>query len=286
MAIEVIAEIGNTHLGDMERAKKLCKLAYASGAKYIKTQKRHPDSSTPDHIKHLPHPNPSFAYGETYLEHRQNLEFSIEQHKELFDYCAELGFHYTSSVWDLISAKEIASLNPEFIKIPSATNNDNQMMNWLYDNYGGEIHISTGMTTPKEKDEIIDNLDKHGRGKDVVLYHAVSGYPVPFSEACMLEIERLKKDYGSTIKSVGFSNHCLGIAVDMAAVCLGVSHIERHFIDDRTVRHTDAAASLEPGGLMKLIRDIKVIEISMAYKDQDLMPCEIANRDKLRKQYD
>jgi sialic acid synthase len=286
MPVKLIAEIGNTHLGDMDRAKKLCKLASASDAYCVKTQKRDPDSSTPENIKNLPHPNPHFAYGPTYLDHRKNLELTIDQHKELFDYCQMLGIKYTSSVWDLISAKEIATLNPEFIKIPSATNNDFETLNWLFENYGGEVHISTGMTTDKEKQELIDVIVNSGRGKDVILYHTTSGYPVPFEESCMLEIEKLRRNYGSIVKSIGFSNHCLGIALDIVAVCLEVSHIERHFIDDRTVRHTDAAASLEPGAFMKLVRDVRVAESSMSYKPQEIMPCEMANREKLRKIHD
>jgi sialic acid synthase len=280
--VYIIAEIGCSHLGDIKRAKMLCKLAYECGADYVKTQKRDPDISTPEHIKHKPHPNAAFAYGKTYLEHRKNLELPIEVHEEINDFCNNLGIKYTSSVWDLTSAKEFVSLNPDFIKIPSAINNDFAMLNYLQDNYNGEIHISLGMTTHAERDTLIKEIQRNGRAKDTVLYHTTSGYPVPFAEACILEISRLRDDYGSLVKSVGFSNHCLGIAVDVAAVVLGASHIERHFIDDRTLPHSDASASLEPGALKKLVRDIHVVEQSLSYRDDDLLPCEIANRNKLR----
>ena len=103
-----------------------------------------------------PHPNPANSYGDTYGAHREYLEFDVNQHAELKAYCEEIGIVYSTSVWDTTSAKEIASLNPEYIKIPSACNNNYDMLGWLCDNYKGEIHISTGMTTKGEADELVN----------------------------------------------------------------------------------------------------------------------------------
>ena len=121
----VIAEIGGTHAGDLNRAKNLAKLAKLSGADILKTQKRNPKESVKKEMWDKPHPNEIFSYGATYLEHRMNLELSIEQHKELKDYCESIDIEYSTSVWDITSTKEVIGLNPAMIKIPSASNNKN-----------------------------------------------------------------------------------------------------------------------------------------------------------------
>ncbi|NJL70119.1 MAG: hypothetical protein HC888_00290 [Candidatus Competibacteraceae bacterium] len=112
----VIAEIGAVHAGKLDRAKELVKLASSAGSHYAKFQKRNPVESTPKHLWHLPHSNARFSYGKTYLEHRQNLELTIEQHAELKRYCESLNIGYATSVWDMTSANEVVSLNPDFIK--------------------------------------------------------------------------------------------------------------------------------------------------------------------------
>ena len=180
------------------------------------------------------------------------MELTIGQHRELKAYADKLGIIYSSSVWDMTSAVEIASLKPVFIKIPSAMNIHFEMLEWLCNNYEGEIHVSAGMTTRRELDKIIDFFLEKKRNKDVVLYSCTSGYPVPFEDVCLMEIKRLNDKYGHIVKSIGFSGHHLGIAVDIAAYILGAEWIERHFTLDRTWKGTDHAASLEPDGLRRL----------------------------------
>ena len=149
----LIAEIGCNHKGDMEIAKELIKVAsiYCK-ADVVKFQKRcNHELLTVDQYN-APHPNPINSYGKTYGEHREFLEFTVEQHKELKEYCEQMNIIYSTSVWDITSAKEITKLNPQFIKIPSASNNEYLMLEWLCDNYGGEIHVSLGMTTHEEEE--------------------------------------------------------------------------------------------------------------------------------------
>ena len=146
----VIAEVGCNHKGDLELAKEFIKIAkiYAK-ADVVKFQKRDVETWAkrfPEQYN-APHPNPANAYGKTYKEHRENLEFNLEQNRILKEYCDEIGIVYSTSVWDMKSAQEIVTLNPELIKIPSACNTNLEMLSWLCDNYDGEIHISTGMTT-------------------------------------------------------------------------------------------------------------------------------------------
>ena len=277
----VIAEIGCNHKGDIEIAKELIKVAKIfCNADAVKFQKRNNKELLTDEQYNQPHPNPSNSYGETYGLHREYLEFDIHQHTELKRYCEEIGIIYSTSVWDLTSAKEIASLNPAFIKIPSACNNNFEMLGWLCDYFKGEIHISTGMTTKSEIEEIIQFFSDKKRTGDVVLYNCTSGYPVPFEDVCLLDIVLLLEKYKNKVKHIGFSGHHLGIAVDIAAYTLGATIIERHYTIDRTWKGTDHAASLEPMGLRKLTRDLKAVHNALSYKSVDVLPIEKIQRNK------
>ncbi|WP_336127231.1 N-acetylneuraminate synthase family protein [Mesoflavibacter sp. CH_XMU1422-2] len=281
----VIAEIGCNHKGDMEIAKELIKVAKIfCNVDAVKFQKRHNKELLTEVQYNAPHPNPINSYGDTYGAHREFLEFDVKQHQELKDYCEDIGLDYSTSVWDLTSAKEIAGLQPKFIKIPSACNNNVKMLTWLCDHYDGELHISTGMTTKEEIDDLVSLFKTHNRAKDLVLYNCTSGYPVPFKDVCLLDINILKEKYGAEVKHIGFSGHHLGIAVDMAAYTLGANVIERHYTLDRTWKGTDHAASLEPAGLRKLSRDLIAVYESLTYKTQDILPIEQVQRDKLKNQ--
>jgi sialic acid synthase len=280
---KVIAEIGCNHKGDITIAKELIKVAKIfCNADTVKFQKRNNRELLTEEQYNAPHPNPANAYGNTYGEHREYLEFSVAQHAELKKYCAEFDIEYASSVWDLSSARDIASLNPVLIKVPSACNNNFEMLNWLSENYKGEIHISTGMTTKDEIDEIVTFFVRKNRAQDLVLYGCTSGYPVPFEDICLLEINNLKSKYGHLVKEIGFSGHHLGIAVDVVAYALGATVIERHYTLDRTWKGTDHAASLEPDGLRRLVRDLRAVEKALTNKKKDILDIEMVQREKLK----
>lgn len=279
----VIAEIGCNHKGDFEIAKEMIQRAKVyCNADIVKFQKRNNLELLGVEGYNAPHPNPVNSYGETYGKHRDFLEFTVEQHAELKKYCEEIGIVYSTSVWELTSAKEIAGLHPQLIKIPSACNNNFKMLGWLCDNYEGEIHLSVGMTEKASIQKIVDFFIEKKRNKDLVLYSCTSGYPVPFEDVCLLEIKRLKEQYGDVVKAIGFSGHHLGIAVDVAAYTLGAEFIERHFTLDRTWKGTDHAASLEPEGLRRLVRDLHAVEKAMTYKDEDLLEIEKPQYAKLK----
>ncbi|WP_438963028.1 N-acetylneuraminate synthase family protein [Nonlabens sp.] len=278
-----IAEIGGNHKGDMEIAKELIKVAAIfCKVDAVKFQKRHNIELLTKEQYEAPHPNPVNSYGDTYGAHREFLEFDVHQHAELKAYCEEVGITYSTSVWDLTSAKEIAGLHPEFIKIPSACNNHYEMLGWLCENYTGEIHCSTGMTTKDEVEELVEFFEKHNRAKDLVLYNCTSGYPVPFPDVCLLDITTMIQKYGDRVKTIGFSGHHLGIAVDVAAYTLGANVVERHYTLDRTWKGTDHSASLEPAGMRKLARDLKAVHQALDYKATDILPIEQVQRDKLK----
>ncbi len=279
----IIAEAGCNHKGDMDIAKELIRTAAMfCNADVIKFQKRCVREVLTDEQYYAPHPNPKNSYGKTYGEHRNFLEFSIDQHVELKKYCDKFNILYSTSVWDMTSAKEIAGINPPMIKIPSACNNHYEMLEWLCDNYTGEIHVSLGMTTYEEENKLIELFEKKHRMKDLVIYVCTSGYPVPFEDVCLLEITRIYKEYGTKAKEIAFSGHHLGIAIDIAAYTLGASTIERHYTLDRTWKGTDHAASLEPDGIRRLKRDLDAVYKSLTFKDKEILDIEKVQREKLK----
>lgn len=274
----VIAELGCNHQGNMDLAKEMIKQAKLAGAHYCKFQKRD--------INNYPKEwndiyNSENSFGKTYIDHRRFLEFNIEQHKELKRYCEDyIGIGYSCSVWDIQSAKEIIPLILDYIKIPSACNNNYKLLEYVYSNYNEFIHISLGMATREERQSLLFWLEtsEHKYEDKTIPYWTTSDYPVKFEELYLMEIFSLAfNGY-----EVGFSGHHLGIAADIAAYTLGASYIERHFTLDRTMKGTDQSASLEPSGLQKLCRDLKAVHKSLSYKGEGITKGEKKNREKLR----
>lgn len=279
----VVAEIGCNHKGNMEIAREMIETAamYCK-ADVVKFQKRcNRELLTPEEYN-APHPHPENSYGETYGQHREFLEFDLDQHRQLQAWCNEYGIEYSTSVWDLTSAKEITSLHPKLIKIPSACNLNKGMLDYLCEHFEGEIHVSFGMTTREEEEQIIQFFEEKNRNQDLVIYNCTSGYPVPFEDICLLELKRMREQYENRVKAIGFSGHHLGIAVDSAAVALGAEWIERHFTLDRTWKGTDHAASLEPDGVRKLARDCRAVALALQYKKEDILDIEKVQRRKLK----
>ena len=291
--VKVISEIGCNHKGDMEIAKELIRVsAHVCKADIAKFQKRNNRELLTPEEYNRPHPVPANAYGETYGAHREALEFDTDQHKDLIECCRENGIAYSTSVWDLTSAKEMAALNPPLLKIPSATNQHYELQGYLCEHYAGEIHVSTGMSTGDEIANLVAFYEERGRAQDLVVYSCTSGYPVAFEDICLFEIRNLMENFGGRVKGIGFSGHHLGIAADVAALAVGrameadgkgrFTHIERHFTLDRTWKGTDHAASLEPDGMRRLCRDLKHVDDALSYKGQEILPVEQVQRDKLK----
>ena len=280
---KVIAEIGCNHKGDMQIAKDLIVSAKDCGADIAKFQKRNNKELLPESQYNSPHPNPINSYGKTYGEHREFLEFSKDQHKELIAFCESIDIEYSTSVWDVTSAKEISDLNPKLIKVPSASNTHYDMLKVLRDEYDGEVHVSFGMTTLDEQEKLVSFFEEKKQAKSrLVIYSCTSGYPVPFEDVCLLEILKIKERFIDRVKEIGFSGHHLGISIDIASYVLGATWIERHFTMDRTWKGTDHAASLEPAGLSKLTRDLKATFKALTYKESEILAIEQVQRDKLK----
>lgn len=281
----VVAEIGCNHKGDVLIAKKMILAAKNAGADYVKFQKRDNKYLLGSQY-YEPHPVAENSYGKNYGEHRDFLEFSINQHKDLFKFCKKHKIKYSVSVWEKNSAIEFvkSKLPLEYIKVPSACNTDFELLEYLGKKFKKKIHISLGMTSDKEINQIFSLFKKLKRTKDLVFYSCTSDYPVKNEDVHLLDVIDLRKKFERKIEAIAFSGHHLGISHDVAAVTLGAKFVERHFTLDRTWKGTDHAASLEPQGLTKLVRDINLINNSLKSKPGNkILKCEFNQRNKLKR---
>lgn len=283
MSPKIICEIGCNHKGNLKIAEKMVKIAKEfCNVDVVKFQKRNPKELLAESDYNKPHPVPQNSFGSTYGEHREFLEFDMEQHTKLKKFCEKHNIEYSTSVWDITSAKEISLLKPDMIKIPSAVNNNFDLLRWLYNNYSGEIHISLGMTLDSEEKELIKIAKKTKKLKKTVLYHCVSSYPVDVKDLYLLEIKKLLQKYESDVLGIGFSGHHTGIAADISAITLGAKYLERHFTLDRTWKGTDHAASLEPDGMRRVTRDVKNVASALKFKNTEIVDVETEQRKKLK----
>lgn len=266
----VSAEAGCNHQGDIRTAKKMIRAAADAGCSVVKFQKRTPFLMSQAH-KDKPYDNPH-SFGKTYGEHRQALEFNSQQHAELWNQCRMEGIEYAVSVWDEQAFLDVKHLSAPFIKIPSARNEDMDLLRVVADGWKGEVHVSNGMADPG-----IEKEWKTLFGDRLVVYVATSSYPCRFSDVCLKDIIRLKE----AGYRVGLSGHHQGIAIDVAAAALGVEWVERHFTLDRCMRGTDHAASLEKDGITKLVRDIDALKSAWNVR-HGVLPCEVETRAKLK----
>ena len=281
--IFLVAEIGCNHMGDLSIAKKLIDQAKQCGADYVKFQKRDNKILFSKKEYNSKHPVPQNSFGKTYGEHREYLEFNLSQHKKIISYCRKKKIKYACSVWDINSAKVISRISKDYIKVPSATNLNFKVLDYLSKNYKGDIHISTGMTSSNELDQIINFLDKRKALKKTVLYSCTSSYPANTDDVKLLDILKLKQKYGKYLKAIGFSGHHRGLSIDNAAIPLGANWFERHFTFDRTAKGTDHAASLEAEGLKKLRGRLDETNQTLNYKPNQILKNEKFQRNYLKK---
>lgn len=282
-AAKVVAEIGCNHMGSPLIAKDLIFCAKEAGADYVKFQKRNNKELLSLEQYNAPHPVPKNSFGETYGAHREFLEFDLQEHRSLLEYCNEIGIGYSSSAWDLSSALDLISLDVDFIKVPSACNNNFGLLQALRDEYFGQVQISVGMTTREEVGNIVDFFENENQARDrLVIYSCTSGYPVAAEDVSLLEIKWLKNVYGDRVKEIGFSGHHLGTNIDIAAYTLGATWVERHFTKDKGWKGTDHSASLTPDELAALVNSLKEVKLALSFKSEEILPVEKIQRVKLK----
>ena len=270
----VIAEIGINHNGSLDIAKKLIDIAALSGCDAVKFQKRNPDMCVPEHQKNIMRDTPWGTM--SYLEYKYRVEFGKEEYDEINSYCKDKGIAWSASPWDLDSLQFLNQYDLPFIKVPSAMLTNIELLSACAAS-SKKVILSTGMSTEQEIDQAVTILKQST--KDFALLHCNSSYPAPLNELNLSAIKTLQQKYNC---EVGYSGHEFRLGTTVAAVYLGASIIERHITLDRTMWGTDHMSSVEPQGLIKLVKGIR--ELEEAYGDGIIQVTETEKpiRTKLR----
>lgn len=287
MKVNVIAEIGiNYAFGEdqtlfRENAKRLIDIAAAAGCNFAKLQKRTPKICVPDHQKEKEKKVPWRKDPTTYLQYKEDVEFSRSELYDLTKYADDHGIELFTSVWDVVSAEQMAEVGHRVAKIPSALLTDDQLLAAVHKNFEFSI-LSTGMSTQEEIDRAVDILDP-----DVIM-HTNSVYPTPIEDLNLSYLtylsERFTLDPPNTFNPmIGYSSHYYGIADVLPAMALGATWIEKHITLDHTLWGSDQSASLEPHGLFEMMKKIRDMEKAFGgYGPRTVFPGEEEKRKSLR----
>jgi len=269
----IIAEIGINHNGDLEVAKKLIDAAVAAGCDAVKFQKRTPEVCVPLDQRDILRDTP---WGRmTYMDYRYKVEFGHNEYSIIDIYCRDKNIAWFVSPWDEPAVDFIEQFNPVCYKIASASVTDEGLLNRLKAT-GRPLILSTGMSTMDEIEAAVKILD----GDTLLLAHSTSTYPCKPEELNLRMIQTLQKQFSCPI---GYSGHEVGLQTTCAAVTLGATFIERHITLDRAMWGSDQAASVEPGGFMRLVRDIRTIEQALGDGVKRVYESEMGARAKLRR---
>jgi len=268
----VIAEIGINHNGDIEIAKKLIDVAVTAGCNAVKFQKRTIDVVyTAEELAR----SRESPFGTTNGDLKHGLEFGETEYQEIDRYCKEKGIPWLASCWDEQSVDFIAQFDTPCFKIASASLTDVDLLCYTRAK-GKPILLSTGMSTLEQIDHAVEVLGKD----DLVILHSCSTYPAYYEELNLKVISVFIQRYGVL---VGYSGHETGIPSSVASVVLGACMVERHITLDRSMWGSDQAASLEPNGITRLIRDIRLVETSMGDGVKRIGEREVPIMQKLRR---
>ena len=277
----IIGEIGINHNGDLDVAKRLIDIATVSGCDAVKFQKRNPEVCVPEHQKNVLRSTP---WGEmTYLEYKYRVEFEKEEYDIIDSYCKERNIHWSASPWDMDSLTFLEQYDIPFLKVPSAMLTNDELLEGCVAT-GKRIIFSTGMSTQQEIDHAVEVLrtakENYNNPHTMGLLHCNSTYPAPLKDLNLSAIKTLANQYPDF--EIGYSGHEFRLGTSVAAVYLGASIIERHITLDRTMWGSDHMSSVEPQGLIKLVKGIR--ELEEAYGDGIIQVTESEKvvRDKLR----
>jgi N-acetylneuraminate synthase len=268
----IVAEIGINHNGDCEIAKRLIDAAKAAGCDAVKFQKRTPELCVPPDQRDVPRETPWGVI--PYIEYRNRLELGEAEYESIDRYCREVQIPWFGSFWDEPSLRFLERFNPVCHKVPSALLVRDDLL-LAARATGRPLIISTGMSAWNEIRRAVDLLGE----EKLVINHSTSTYPCPPAELNLRMIETLRETFGCPI---GYSGHEVGLQTTYAAVCLGAGLVERHITLDRTMWGNDHAASVEPGGFTRLVRDIRVIEQALGNGVKQVYESERAAMARLR----
>jgi len=273
----IIAEVGTNHMGDVKIAKQIIDVAKQCGCDAVKFQKKDVEKIYTEEFLNSPLDSP---WGTTQREMRLHREFSDKEFKEIDQYCKKLEIPWFVSCWDTGSQKQMRKFKTKYNKVASAMLVHKELLKLIAEE-GKYTFISTGMNTMKE----ISKAIKIFRDNDCPfeLMHCHSAYPMPLEEANLRTIETLRKKFKC---KVGYSGHEPGAtSVTIPAVMLGATSIERHVTINRTWYGHDQSASLEPLGLMRMVRDVKQIDMIMGDGKKVIHASELPNIKKLRQKF-
>jgi N-acetylneuraminate synthase len=268
----IVAEIGINHNGDLDIARKLISAAHLAGCDAVKFQKRTIEVVYTAEELAKPRDNP---FGSTNGDLKRGLEFGREQYMALDEYCRMLKIQWFASCWDEAAVDFIAQFDPPCFKIASASLTDDKLLKH-HRRLKKPIILSTGMSTLEQIDHAVGVLGK----EDLILMHTTSTYPAKTEELNLACIGQLKKRYNLP---VGYSGHEVGLSTSLTAATLGACMIERHITLDRALWGSDQAASVEPNGLARLVRDIHTVEKAMGDGVKRVLDSEVSIIKKLRR---
>ena len=274
MKTYIIAEIGINHNGSLEVAKKLIDIAAVSGCDAVKFQKRNPDVCVPEHQKSIPRDTPWGTM--SYLDYKYRMEFGKEEYDEIDTYCKEKGIAWSASPWDMDSLRFLEQYDLPFIKMPSAMMTNEPLMRAAAKS-GKKIIFSCGMSTLDETDQAVRWMEEESA--KFALLHCNSTYPAPLEDLNLKCIQTLKERYAC---EVGYSGHEFRLGTTVASIYLGATIVERHITLDRTMWGSDHLASVEPQGLIKLVKGIRELEIALGDGNKVVTDGELPVRKKLR----
>ncbi|ACF15023.1 N-acetylneuraminate synthase [Chloroherpeton thalassium ATCC 35110] len=270
----IIAEIGINHNGSVEVAKKLIDGAALAGCDAVKFQKRTPEICVPRDQWEIERDTP---WGRmTYIDYRHKVEFTKDEYAEIDRYCKEKGIIWFASCWDEEAVDFIEQFEPLCYKAASASLTDISLLK-KKKSTGRPLMISTGMSSMEEIQVAVDAI-----GKDnLLIAHSTSTYPCPVKELNLRMIQTLKGLYPEC--PIGYSGHEVGLSTTWASVALGATFIERHITLDRAMWGTDQAASVEVGGMMRLVSNTRDIEAALGDGVKKVYESELGPRKKLRR---
>ena len=278
MSILIIAEAGVNHNGSLERAKEMALAAKKAGADIVKYQTAVPEQVVSRFAEKADYQKQQTGSEESQLEMIKKIHFGFEEHRQLKEYCDEIGIRYLSTPFDLDSIDFLATLDMPVWKIPSG-----EITNLPYLEKVAALKkpliLSTGMSVLSEIEDALAVLEENGC-EDVTLLHCNTEYPTPMEDVNLLAMRELEEQFALP---VGFSDHTLGIEADIAAAALGACVIEKHFTLDKTLEGPDHQASLEPDELEAMVRAIRNIEKALGTGEKHVTPSEAKNRPIARK---
>lgn len=271
--VYVIAEIGINHNGDLDLAKQLIDAAVSTGCDAVKFQKRTPELCVPPEQRDIPRETPWGTM--TYLDYRYRTEFEKPEYDEIDRYCREVGIQWFASPWDENAVEFLEQYDPVCHKVASASITDLALLRALR-RTGRPVIMSTGMSSMDEIRAAVAELDRDS----LLLAHATSTYPCKPEELNLRMIDTLREEFGVP---VGYSGHETGLSTTVATIALGACFVERHITLDRSMWGSDQAASVEVGGLGRLVRDIRVLESALGDGVKKVYESEMPSRQKLRR---